>query len=75
MSYKKIQQGQAAVVHVCKASYSGGRDEEDCSSRPALANSSRDPISKILNTARRQWLTTVILATEDAEITGISVQS
>jgi hypothetical protein len=27
-------------------SYSGGRDQEDCGSKPAQANSSQDPISK-----------------------------
>jgi hypothetical protein len=30
----------------CNPSYSGGRDQEDHSSKPAQANSSRDPISK-----------------------------
>jgi hypothetical protein len=45
-------------------SYSGGRDQEDHGLKPALANSSRDPISKIPNTVRHWWLTTVILATQ-----------
>jgi hypothetical protein len=30
----------------CNPSYSRGRDQEDRSSKPALANSSRDPISE-----------------------------
>jgi hypothetical protein len=36
----------APVAHTCEPSYSGGRDQEGCSSKPAWANSSRDPISK-----------------------------
>jgi hypothetical protein len=35
------------VAHTCNPSYSGGRDQEDCGSKSAWANSSRDPISKI----------------------------
>jgi hypothetical protein len=27
------------VVHTCKSSYSGGRDQENCGSKPAWANS------------------------------------
>jgi hypothetical protein len=34
------------VAHACNPSYSGGRDQEDCSLKPAWANSSQDPISK-----------------------------
>jgi hypothetical protein len=30
------------VVHAYNPSYSGGKDKEDCVSRPAEANSSRD---------------------------------
>jgi hypothetical protein len=29
------------VSHICNPSYSGGRDQEDCGSKSALANSSR----------------------------------
>jgi hypothetical protein len=36
----------------CNPSYSGGRDQEDRSSKPAWANSSQDPISKVPNTKR-----------------------
>jgi hypothetical protein len=32
------------MAHACNPNYSGGRDQEDCGSKPALANSSRDPI-------------------------------
>jgi hypothetical protein len=32
------------VAHTCNPSYSGGRDQEDCGSKPAWANSLRDPI-------------------------------
>jgi hypothetical protein len=38
------------VAHNCNPSYSGSRDQEDHSLRPALANSWRDPILKMLNT-------------------------
>jgi hypothetical protein len=34
------------VAHTCNPSYSGGRDQEDHSARPSLANSSKDPTSK-----------------------------
>jgi hypothetical protein len=34
------------VAHACNPSYSGGRDQEDHSLKPAQANSSGDPISK-----------------------------
>jgi hypothetical protein len=34
------------VPHTYNPSYSGGRDHEDRGSKPALANSSQDPISK-----------------------------
>jgi hypothetical protein len=40
--------GQAPVAHACNPSYSGGRDQENHSSKPALGNSSWDAISKIL---------------------------
>jgi hypothetical protein len=31
------------VTHACNPSYSGGRDQEDHGSKPAWANSLRDP--------------------------------
>jgi hypothetical protein len=34
------------VTHTCNPSYSGNRDQEDCSSKPAWANGSQDPILK-----------------------------
>jgi hypothetical protein len=34
------------VAQSCNPSYSGGRDQEDCGSKPAWANSSRDCILK-----------------------------
>jgi hypothetical protein len=37
--------GQVLEAHAYNPSYSGGRDQEDKSSKPAHANSSRDPIS------------------------------
>jgi hypothetical protein len=46
---KNIYYSWALVVHTCNPSYSGGRDQEDHSSKPAQANSSWDPISKNLS--------------------------
>jgi hypothetical protein len=40
------------MAHTSNPSYLGGKDQEDCSSRPTRANSCPDPISKILNTKR-----------------------
>jgi hypothetical protein len=34
------------VAHAYNPSYSGGRNQEDCSLKLARANSSQDPISK-----------------------------
>jgi hypothetical protein len=34
------------MAHTCNPSYSGGRDQEDHVSKPALANSLQDPILK-----------------------------
>jgi hypothetical protein len=34
------------VAHACNPNYSGGRDQEDQGSKPALANSLKDSISK-----------------------------
>jgi hypothetical protein len=34
------------VAHTCDLSYSGGRDQENCGSKPARVNSLQDPISK-----------------------------
>jgi hypothetical protein len=44
--FKKKRTNQAPVVHTCNLSYSGSRDQEDCGSKPAPANSLRDRISK-----------------------------
>jgi hypothetical protein len=53
----------------------GDRYQKDSSSRSVWANSSRDPVSKIPNTDGYRWLTSVILATQEAEIRRIVVQS
>jgi hypothetical protein len=37
---------QVLVAHACNSNYPGGRNEEDCGSKPAWANSLRDPILK-----------------------------
>jgi hypothetical protein len=51
----KIRLG--VVAHACNPSYSGGRDQEDRGSRPALANSSQDPILEktISNKGLVEW--------------------
>jgi hypothetical protein len=38
------------VAHACNPSCSGGSNQEDRSLKPAQANSSQDPISKLPNT-------------------------
>jgi hypothetical protein len=40
------------VAHTYHPSYSGGRDKEDHGSKPAWANRSQDPISKIPSTKK-----------------------
>jgi hypothetical protein len=40
------------VAHFCHLCYSGGRDQEDHISKPAQANSSKGPISKITHKKR-----------------------
>jgi hypothetical protein len=42
---KKWQKSWAPVAHTCNPSFSGGRDQEVLSSKPAWANNSGDPIS------------------------------
>jgi hypothetical protein len=39
-------------AHTCNPSYTGGSNQEDRGSKPAQANSSKDPILKIPNTKR-----------------------
>jgi hypothetical protein len=43
------------LAHACNPNYSGGRDQEDHILKPARANSSQDPISKILNPKKGWW--------------------
>jgi hypothetical protein len=42
----KTPLSQVSVADACHPSYSGGRDQEDHSSKPAQANSSEDPITE-----------------------------
>jgi hypothetical protein len=51
-SPQKQRKSRVLVAHTCNPSYSGGRDQEDHGSKPAQANSVRDPILKIPNTKR-----------------------
>jgi hypothetical protein len=38
--------GLVPVAQTCNSSYSGSIDQEDCSSKSAMANSLQNPISK-----------------------------
>jgi hypothetical protein len=51
--------GWVAVAHTCNPSDSGGRDQEDRGSKPAQANSSGDPTSKI---GLVEWLKEKVLS-------------
>jgi hypothetical protein len=57
-SKSKAPLGLDVVAHTCNPSYSGGRDQENPGSKPAQANSSRDPILKIPNIKKAliEWL-------------------
>jgi hypothetical protein len=44
--FKKHKHSWVLMARACNPYYSGGRDQEDRGSKPAQANSSRDPISK-----------------------------
>jgi hypothetical protein len=50
----------APVVYACNPSYSGGRDQEDCGSKLAWANSWRDAILKIPNAKRVDGVAQVV---------------
>jgi hypothetical protein len=50
---KYILHSKVLVAHTNNSSYLWGSDQEDCGSRPALANSSWDPISKL---TREKWM-------------------
>jgi hypothetical protein len=43
---KEVIPCQAPLAHAYNPSYSGGRDQEDHSLKPAWGNSSQDPVSK-----------------------------
>jgi hypothetical protein len=58
--YKICNISQVLVAHAYNPSYSRGKDQEDCSSRPIWANSSVDPISKIPNTKRAGGVAQVV---------------
>jgi hypothetical protein len=52
ISYSKHNITWVLVAHTCNPSYSGGRDQEGCTSKPAWANSLQDPILKMPFTKR-----------------------
>jgi hypothetical protein len=47
--------GWVPVAQACNPTYSGGRDQEDQDSKPALENSLRDPILKKPITKKGWW--------------------
>jgi hypothetical protein len=55
---KEQEESQALVAHTCDLSCLGGRDQEDCGSKPAQANSSQDLISRkpITKKGLEEWL-------------------
>jgi hypothetical protein len=55
---KKDKDSRGLVAHTCNPRYSGGRDQEDQSLKPAWANSSRDTILKqpITKKGLVEWL-------------------
>jgi hypothetical protein len=44
---------EALVAHACNPRYLGGRDQEDRSSKPGMANSLQDPISEKIPSQKR----------------------
>jgi hypothetical protein len=52
---KKKKSCQVQEAHACNPGYSGDRDHEDSSSKPAWANSSRDPILKDPSQKQGWW--------------------
>jgi hypothetical protein len=61
---KKRVVSWALVAHTCNPSYAGGRDQEDCSSKPVRANSSarlylEKPFTKI---GLELWLKVKVLS-------------
>jgi hypothetical protein len=52
--FLNIHPSQVLVPHAYNPTYSEDRNQDACSSKPAQANSPRDPIMKISNT--KKWL-------------------
>jgi hypothetical protein len=51
--YLKKKSAGHPLTHTCNPTYSGGRDQEDRSSKPTWASSSQDPISKKKKSQKR----------------------
>jgi hypothetical protein len=73
-------QGQALLAHTCNLIYSGGRDQEDHSLKPAWASSSQDPILEkpITKIGLLEWLKMKVLSsspstTERKKKAGIQI--
>jgi hypothetical protein len=59
------------MAHFCNPSYSGGRDQEDHGSKPALANSSGDPIWKKKKNTKKglaEWLKVKALSSNPSSV-------
>jgi hypothetical protein len=54
IKFKRVS-SWASAAHVYNPSYLGGRNQEHHSSKPAKANSSKDPISKKPITKKKGW--------------------
>jgi hypothetical protein len=63
------------VAYTCNPSYSGGRDQEDHSSKPAWTNSSQDPILKIFDTKKGWCMAQVVESLPSKDDTLISSPS
>jgi hypothetical protein len=57
------------VTHSCNPSYSGGRDQEDCNSKPAWANSLQAPILNISN-IKKDWGVVEYLPNKDEALSS-----
>jgi hypothetical protein len=58
INLKILPQRREPVAHACNPSYSGGRDQEDLSSKSAQAKSSARPYldKSLTKTGVREWL-------------------
>jgi hypothetical protein len=60
VTVKVLLANWAPVAHACNSSYSGGKDQENHSSKSAQGNNLQDPISKILTQQRAGGVAQVV---------------